>query len=287
MYRPGYAGAKNRQLAWFDRSGNELGKVGDAHSADIDQPDLSLSPDGRHGALGRITNGNYDVWLVETTRGVLSRFTSDAAVDFRAVWSANGSRIFFASNRNGQVDLYQKLVIGAVNEEPLLTISGTKHPVDSSPDGRFLLYNYTSFNYTFLPGGGNMGWDIWALPLDGDRKPFPVVQTNFDERDAQFSPDGKWIAYQSNESGRFEIYVSPFLVPVASWGQSPMAGLRCAGVTTARNCSTSGWMNVSWPSRSSWLQTVRPSKPVHPFHSFARVWAARFKAQTGSSTQSL
>jgi serine/threonine protein kinase len=218
VYRPGYAGAKNRQLAWFDRSGNELGKVGDAHSADIDQPDLSLSPDGRRGALGRITNGNYDVWLVETTRGVLSKFTSDAAVDFRAVWSADGSRIFFASNRNGQVDLYQKLVIGTVNEEPLLTTSGTKHPVDSSPDGRFLLYNYTSFNYSFLPGGGNMGWDIWALPLDGDRKPFPVVQTNFDERDAQFSPDGKWIAYQSNESGRFDIYVQPFPGPGRRWG---------------------------------------------------------------------
>ena len=76
--------------------------------------------------------------------------------------------------------------------------------MDWSPDGRFLLYR------SIDPKTGS---DIWALPLDGDRKPFPVVQTNFDERDGQFSPDGKWIAYQSNESGRFEIYVQPFPGP--------------------------------------------------------------------------
>ena len=89
--------------------------------------------------------------------------------------------------------------------------------MDWSPDGRFVLYRYNSIQAS-LPSTSSTGWDIWALPLDGDRKPFPVVQTNFEERDGQFSPDGKWIAYQSNESGRFEIYVQPFPGPARKWG---------------------------------------------------------------------
>jgi Tol biopolymer transport system component len=86
-------------------------------------------------------------------------------------------------------------------ESLLLATPENKAPVDWSPDGRFLL---------FRSPGKATGFDLWALPMDGDRKPFPVVQTDFEERDGQFSPDGKWVAYQSNESGRMEIYVQPF-----------------------------------------------------------------------------
>ena len=104
-------------------------------------------------------------------------------------------------------ELYRKPTTGDGNEELLLATRRTRSTSaasDWSRDGRFLLYR------TVDP---KTGADIWALPLNGDRKPFPVVQTNFEEQDAQFSPDGKWIAYQSNETGRFEIYLQPFPGP--------------------------------------------------------------------------
>jgi Tol biopolymer transport system component len=149
-------------------------------------------------------NSNFDVWLLDLGRDVFSRFTFDAAVDLNPAWSPDGARIAFVSNRDGVYDLYQKSATGAGNEELLLATTESKDQVDWSPDGHFLLYR--SLN-------PKAGYDIWALPLEGDRKPFPVVQTNFDERDGQFSPDGKWIAFQSDESGRFEIYVQPFPGP--------------------------------------------------------------------------
>src|SRR5262249_3002756 len=149
-------------------------------------------------------------------RNVLSRFTSDAAVDAQPIWSPDGLRIAFKSNRKGRYELYTKPATGVGTEELLLTSGQDKQALDWSPDGRFLLYQNLD---------SKTGLDIWALPmsganasptgrshqeLDGDGKPFPVVRTNFDEDLAQFSPDGKWIAYQSNESGRYEIYLQPF-----------------------------------------------------------------------------
>jgi Tol biopolymer transport system component len=196
VYRTGSAGGL-RQFVWLDRSGKEIGKAGDLLSAN----GVELSPDGRRVALHQGVNNNFDVWLLELGRDVLSRFTFDPAVDVFPIWSPDGSRVVFSSTRKGSYDLFQKPAIGAGTEELLLT---TAQPTDWSPDGRLLLYRRID---------PKTGYDLWALPLDGDRKPFPVVQTNFDERDAQFSPDGKWIAYQSNESGRFEIYIQPFPGP--------------------------------------------------------------------------
>jgi Tol biopolymer transport system component len=199
VYRTG-SGSGLRQFVWLDRSGKDIGKAGGLLST----LSVELSPDGRRVALHQRANQNIDVWLLELGRGVLSRFTFDPAQDVFPIWSPDGSRIVFGSNRKDSSDLYQKPAIGAGTEELLLATAQEKFPTDCSPDGRFLLYRSVD------PKTGD---DLWALPLDGDRKPFPVVQTNFDERDAQFSPDGKWIAYQSNESGRFEIYIQPFPGP--------------------------------------------------------------------------
>jgi len=205
VYRAGTARGDQRQFIWFDRSGKEIGKVGSPDSATVLGP--AISPDGRRVALYRTESGNTDVWLLDLARGVLSRLTSDTANDIFPIWSPDGRSIVFTSTRRGSFDLYQKLATGARSEELLLASAQPKIPTDWSRDGRVLLYHSPD---------PKTSADIWALPLDGDRKPLPVVRTNFEERDGQFSPDGKWIAYQSNESGRFEIYVESLPGPDAN-----------------------------------------------------------------------
>ena len=210
VYRSGSAGQPH--FVWVDRSGKEMGKVS-PDSAEAIGP--SLSPDDRRVALFRVVSGNVDVWLLDLGRSVVSRFTSDAADDIYPIWSPDATRIVFSSNRKGVMDLYQKPASGAGSEELLLSTAQAKFATDWSLDGRFLLYGSED------PKASS---DIWASPMDGDRKPFPVVQTNFDERDGRFSPDGKWIAYESNESGRAEIYVQPFPGPGGKWLISTAGG---------------------------------------------------------------
>jgi Tol biopolymer transport system component len=205
----------DRQSAWFDRSGKLIEAVSSLDSSSDLDP--ALSPDGRRLAIGRTVNGNKDIWLLELGRGILSRFTFDPATEGRPVWSPDGNEIVFFSNRKGAIDLYEKAASGTGNEELLLESSTTKVPLDWSADGRFLLYRNDD---------PQTGSDLWVLPLTGDRKPFPVVQTEFQDRDGQFSPDGKWIAYQSNESGRFEIYVQPFPGPGAKTQISSNGGIQ-------------------------------------------------------------
>jgi Tol biopolymer transport system component len=152
----------------------------------------------------RFANGNSDIWSYETGRRAWDRITFDSGDDIFALWSPDGSGIVFGSRR-GEMNLYRKLLSAPPeSEELLLSTSQPKFPMDWSADARFLLYD------SFDP---NRGVDIWALPLEGDRTPFEVVQTEFNERLAQFSPDGTWIAYQSDKTGRFEIYVRPFPGP--------------------------------------------------------------------------
>jgi Tol biopolymer transport system component len=192
------------QLTWFDRSGRQIGTVG---GRDMDQPaDFRLSPDGRSVSFRRAISGNVDVWLMEVARGVLRRFTSDGAREYEAIWSPDGSRIAFSSDRQGVLDLYEKPVAGAGAESLLLASPEHKNIYDWSFDGRFILY---------ASQNPKTGEDLWALPLDGDRKPLPVAQTAFQEVDGRFSPDGRWIAYMLNESGRNEIHVQPFPGPGA------------------------------------------------------------------------
>jgi len=191
-----------QQVVWFDRSGKELSRVGNPD--DVRSGDANLSPDGRYLSLSRVLDGNPDLWLLDTARGVLTRFTSEQPSNWSLRWSPDGKRVAFDSARNGVGDLYVKSSSGAGTDELLLSTPQNKSPSDWSPDGRFLLYR------TVDPVTSH---DLWALPLDGDRQPFPVVRTNFVEALGQFSPDGHWIAYQSNESGQFEVYAQPFPGP--------------------------------------------------------------------------
>jgi dipeptidyl aminopeptidase/acylaminoacyl peptidase len=200
-YRTGSAGVP-RQLTWLDRSGKSVGAIGAPDTAAL--TDIELSPDGKRVAVTRTVNSNQDVWLIDAARGVPTRFTFGAATEVSPLWSPNGSRIVFGSNRKGIFNLYWKLSSSAGADELLLESDLPNAPEDWSSDGRFLL---------FRSGGPQTGNDLWILPVAGDRKPFPFLKTPFDEHEGQFSPDGKWIAYQSNESGQFEIYVQPFPGP--------------------------------------------------------------------------
>jgi eukaryotic-like serine/threonine-protein kinase len=199
VYRTASA-ASERQFVWFDRSGGELAKVGDPDREGPSSP--SLSADQRRLAVHRQVGGNTDIWLLETGRGILSRFTSNEANEIHPLWSPDGSRILFGSNRSGAFSLREKSTIGAGDEKPVLPMQA--QATDWSRDGLFVLIQLRE---------SKTSGDIWALPMSTSQKPFPVVQTDFEERGGQFSPDGKWIAYESTESGRWEIFVQPFPGP--------------------------------------------------------------------------
>jgi serine/threonine protein kinase len=208
------AGISAQQFVWVDRSGTELGRIGRPDVARPENP--ALSPDGRRVVLDRATEGNPDVWVLDLSRGILTRLTSDPGVDVYPLWSRDGDRIVFTSNRQGVFDLYQNPASSAGMEEVLLATPLPKVPHDWSPDGRFLLYSVID---------SKTGSDLWALPLEaGNQKPFPVAQTPANERWGQFSPDGKWVAYQSDDSGREEVYLHPFPGPGATVQVSTTGG---------------------------------------------------------------
>jgi Tol biopolymer transport system component len=160
-----------------------------------------------------LVQGNLDLWLLDDARA--SRFTFDAAFDGFPVWSPDGTRIVFQSRRTGVNDLYQKLTSGAGVEERLVTSDQSKVPNSWSADGRFLLYHSI---------GAEADADLWVVPMVGDNTPSVVLKTPFRETRGTFSPDGRWVAYQSNESGRHEIYVRPFVPPGAAGTTEGTAG---------------------------------------------------------------
>ena len=212
-YRSGSSGI-NSQLTWFDRGGKSLGSLG--KPADY-FGGLALSPDGKRVAVGEMDQtGKTDIWLLEH-RGVHTRFTFDAR-SMSPAWSPGGTRLVFYSNQGESGYIYQKNSSGSGNEE-LLSKSGI--PNDWSPDGRYLLYSVF---------GPTTKADLWVLPdLAGppeSHKPVPYLRTPFDERQGQFSPDGHWIAYTSDESGpgQYQIYVQSFPAGAGKFQVSTGAG---------------------------------------------------------------
>jgi Tol biopolymer transport system component/predicted Ser/Thr protein kinase len=191
-------GGASRRLQWFDRGGKALETVGPPG----EYLSVELSPDALRLAADRgdPETGNVDIWLFDLARGASSRFTFHPAIDSGPVWSPDGRRIAFRSNRDGVFNLHQKDASGAAEEELLLKTLANKFPTGWSPGGRWLLYNEQDTKTR---------WDLWVLPQDG-RQPQPWLRTEFDEVRGRFSPDGQWAAYTSNESGRYEIYVRPF-----------------------------------------------------------------------------
>jgi serine/threonine protein kinase/Tol biopolymer transport system component len=221
VYQQGVA-RRDRQLVWYDRSGKRLGLAGKAG----DMLDLRLSPDGRRVAIAQFDyqSRNYDIWIHEFSRDVPTRFTFDPALHRRPVWSPDGLQIVFASNRRGRWDIYRKAASGAETEEILLDVNVNKVATDWSSDGRHIAF------MTFGDKGTNA--DSWILELPsglagGKPEPTQFLQTEFNEGEgATFSPDGKWVAYQSDESGKYQVYVRPFSGSGGKWQISTAGGTR-------------------------------------------------------------
>lgn len=208
------------QLVWFDRAGKRLETIGpvDNHG------NIELSPDGERVAVAVLntSEGTRDIWLYDAARGGRTRFTATDADENWAIWSRDGRRLVFNSTRNGRLDLFQGgLAPGSVPE--MLLVDGM-WPLSWAPDGRHIL---------FVTNSAATSNDVMVLPLFGDRRPFPFARTRTAENWAAFSPNGRWVAFSSAESGQAEVYVAPF-------PPSP------AGATGKRQVSVDGGSQARW-----------------------------------------
>jgi serine/threonine protein kinase len=201
------------QLLWLDRAGRAIGPVGEP----AEYGDIWLSPDAKHIVTSVLDPARMsrDIWRVDVESGLRTRLTFGPMDEESPIWSPDGSRVVFCARPKGPCDLYQKASSGVGAEEALLEDGVNKLPTGWSPDGRFVLY------YRPSTSGEN---DIWVLPLFGDRQPFPFLQTPFNEAQGRFSPDGRWVAYVSFESGRPEVYVAPFPSATGKWRISTAGG---------------------------------------------------------------
>jgi len=184
------------QLVWFDRTGRRLATVGEP----IRYARFELAPNERQVAYEKLdADGRHgNLWLLDLERGSTSRLTSTPGSDYGPIWSPDGRKILFASSRSGLPDLFEITSGGGSAEKLVFHDAQDKNPLDWSRDGRFALF------VSISPATSE---DIWILPLSEGGKPAPLVATRFSEIDAQISPDGRWFAYSSDESGRPEVYV--------------------------------------------------------------------------------
>ncbi len=242
-YRAGRA--RRRQLTWVDRTGKVLGTLGAPDEHTLLSP--RVAPDGRRVAVYRTVQGNTDLWLLDGAR--TSRLTFDAGGDRTPIWSPDGRRLVFNSDRTGVRDLYGKDASGAGVEARLVASAQSKVATDWSADGRFLLY---------VSLDPQTAWDLWAQEMDPStgaaregRAPGTVLRTPFIELWGRFSPDGRWVAYQSNASGRMEIYVRPGTPPAAAGAAAPAPSAQW-------QVSTAGGIHPSWRADGQALYYLGP-----------------------------
>lgn len=219
-------GQDTTQLTWFDRAGRQLGVLGDPG----DYGDLEFSSDEARLSVTMLdaSRRSRDLWLFDLDRDLRRQFTFDKANDLSAIWSPSGDRIVFSSNRRGSMDLYEKPADGSAEERLLFASEGNSLAYDWSADGRYILLQ--------------TGNELFVLTLDSPAAPRRLAGTGGIPPRARLSPDGRWIAYTSNESGREEVWVIPFPGPGGKWRVSRSGGIAAIGA----------------PGRSTLLFTVRP-----------------------------
>jgi len=200
FYRKSSGNPTSKQLTWYDRSGRQLGQIGGV----ANYGSVELSPSGDRAAVDMIANNNRDIWVVDLARGVPSRISFDNAADWSPSWSADGSRLIYTSSRTGNNDIYAKASSGVGNEQLVYESSKIEIPVAWSRDGRYMVFSRTK--------GDAAGNDTWVLQLP-DKKESPFVESPFDKIHARISPDGRWLAYSTNDSGMYQIVVQSFPDP--------------------------------------------------------------------------
>ena len=218
IYQPGPAETGMR-LAWYDINGKRAGYVGDPD----DYYQVELSPDDKKVAAA-VGAYNYVIWVYDIARNTRTRLTFGNAAYYSPVWSRDGKQLAYVGGPSGgvsRVSIMVKAADGSGEEKKLLDLGqfqGVQQVLcDWSPDGRYLLYT----NGT--PSVGT-GVDLWVLPLFGDRKPYPYIDAPGNQQYAQFSPDGRWVAYTSDETGQMQVYVAPFPWTGAKWQVSSVGG---------------------------------------------------------------
>lgn len=201
------------RLVWFNRAGQRLGAIGPV----ADHGNLEISPDGTRVAVA-VTDrarATHDIWMYDVSSGSRTQFTSDPADENWLIWSPDGASVLLNSFTPDRQALMRGSSTGTAARTPLLVGDEGKWPVSWSPDGRSVLY-VTNSDVTSN--------DIWVLPLDGKRPPYPFLRTEASENWAAFSPDGQWVAFSSTESGQAEVFVSPFPAKGRRWRVSADGG---------------------------------------------------------------
>ena len=192
---------RQRQLVWLNRRGDKVGEIGLPQER-IQYP--TLSPDGRLVGVQVHEGSNFDIWVWDITRAVKTRLTTGPEVDGPPIWAPTGEEVAFNSNRAGNFDIFLRQADGSGEAKALVATPRNEYVTDWSRGGKYLLY---------LLDDPETGTDPWYLDRNEDAsawEPHPFLHTPFNERAARFSPDGRYVAYVSDESGQWEVYVRPF-----------------------------------------------------------------------------
>ena len=213
VYVSGGVSAVGRSLVWVDRQGQETPIPAPPRNYAFPR----LSPDGTRLAI-YIPDQEIDIWLWDLARATLTRATFDPGVDIFPVWPPDGRQLLFSSSRADAVNLFAQAADGSGDVTRLTKSPNIQHATSVSPDGTRLVFTETA---------PTTGPDVMQLRLDGTHAVTPLVQTPFSERNGEVSPDGRWLAYEANDSGRFNIYVRPFPdVSSGYWQVSTDGGTR-------------------------------------------------------------